>query len=115
MNLEQWIADYVRAWNTNDPAGIAALFTEDASYYTEPHAQPWHGRDAIVAGWLANQDEPGQTSFTWQPLTVTGDLAIVQGTTVYPDRTFSNLWVIRFGQDGGCREFTEWWMEHHPR
>jgi len=23
---------------------------------------------------------------------------------------FSNLWVARFGADGRCSEFTEWWM-----
>jgi hypothetical protein len=37
---------------------------------------------------------------------------VVTGTTTYPDRVFSNLWVIRLTPEGTCREFTEWWMEH---
>jgi ketosteroid isomerase-like protein len=112
MSLETWIEGYVRAWNSNDPAAIGALFAEDASYFTEPYRPPAQGRDAIVAWWLENRDEPGETSFTWQPLVVTDDLAVVTGTTTYPDHVFSNLWVIRLTPEGTCREFTEWWMEH---
>ena len=107
-----WIDGYVQAWNSNDPAQIGALFTEDADYYTAPFRPPWHGREQIVTNWLKNRDEPGETTFDWSPVTVTDEVAIIQGTTSYPDRTFSNLWVIRLDSGGRCREFTEWWMEH---
>ena len=113
-NLERltaWIDGYMRAWNSNDPDDIGALFTDDAAYYTAPFREPWRGRAGVVAGWLDRKDEPGETSFTWRPLVVTDDVSIIEGTTTYPDETFSNLWVIRFGEDGRCREFTEWWME----
>jgi uncharacterized protein (TIGR02246 family) len=112
--VDAWIAAYVRAWNSNDPRDIAALFTEDAAYYTEPFAQPWQGKERIVEQWIDNKDEPGETDFRWKPLTVTTDVAIVQGTTTYrePPRTYSNLWVIRLDASGACREFTEWWMKH---
>jgi hypothetical protein len=107
-----WVGGYVLAWNSNDPADIGALFAEDADYYTEPYARPWHGRQQIVERWLARKDEPGAATFDWHPVAMTGEVAVVQGITVYSDRTFSNLWVIRFDDDGRCREFTEWWMEH---
>ena len=110
--LTAWIEGYVRAWNSNDPAAIGALFTEDASYFTEPYRPPARGRVAIVAWWLENRDEPGETTFSWEPLVVTDDLAVVTGTTTYPDHVFSNLWLIRLTPEGTCREFTEWWMEH---
>ena len=110
--VTRWIDGYVRAWNSNDPDEIGVLFTMDAEYRTAPHRAPWRGRDAIVAWWLGNRDEPGETTFTWQPLIVTDDVAVITGTTAYPDQTFSNLWIIRLGSDGQCREFTEWWMEH---
>lgn len=35
-----WIDGYVRAWQSNAPADIRALFTEDALYYPEPCAEP---------------------------------------------------------------------------
>ncbi|OLB77766.1 MAG: hypothetical protein AUI14_15185 [Actinobacteria bacterium 13_2_20CM_2_71_6] len=107
-----WIDGYVRAWNSNDPAEIGALFTPDAEYFTAPFRPPWRGREQIVEGWLDRQDEPGETTFEWQPVTVTGEVAVIQGVTRYPDQTFSNLWVIRLDAGGRCDEFTEWWMEH---
>jgi hypothetical protein len=106
-----WVEGYVRAWNTNDPADIGALFAEDAAYYTAPYREPWRGRAAIVAGWLERRDAAGETAFSWYPVTVGPDLSIVQGTTRYPTVTVSNLWLIRLDTVGQCREFTEWWME----
>ena len=112
--LSAWIDGYVRAWNSNDPDEIGALFTDDALYFTEPYASPWRGRAEIVEGWLAARDEPGDATFEWRPLVEASDLAVVTGTTVYrePPRTYSNLWVVRLEPDGRCREFTEWWMKH---
>jgi uncharacterized protein (TIGR02246 family) len=112
--VQAWVERYVQAWNSNDPATIGSLFTEDAAYYTEPYSQPWRGRDEIVRQWLDRKDEPGDIQFRWHPLTVTPEVAVVQGTTVYrdPPRTYSNLWVIRLDAEGRCTEFTEWWMQH---
>ncbi|GIH80808.1 SgcJ/EcaC family oxidoreductase [Planobispora longispora] len=110
--VSAWIDGYVKAWNSNDPEHIGDLFTEDAEYYTAPFDPPWRGRDQIVSHWLERKDEPGETAFEWSPVSVTAEVAIIQGTTAYPDLTYSNLWVIRLGSDGRCREFTEWWMQH---
>ena len=107
-----WIGGYLRAWNSNDPSDIGVLFTEDADYYTAPFRPPWRGRQQIVEDWLGRRDEPGETTFKWHPIAITDDVAIIQGSTTYPDHRFSNLWVIRLDADGRCREFTEWWMEH---
>jgi uncharacterized protein (TIGR02246 family) len=112
--VQAWVEGYIQAWNSNDPAVIGGLFTEDAAYYTEPHSEPWRGRDEIVRQWLNRKDEPGETQFRWHLLTVSPEVAVVQGTTVYrhPPRTYSNLWVIRLDAEGRCTEFTEWWMQH---
>jgi hypothetical protein len=112
--VTDWIDGYVRAWNSNDPQDIDALFTDDATYRTEPFAEPWRGRAEIVERWLERKDEPGSSEFAWKPLAAASDLAIVEGTTRYrePPHTYSNLWVIRLDADGRCREFIEWWMKH---
>jgi len=112
--VRAWVEGYVEAWNSNDPAAIGALFTEDAAYHTEPYGEPWRGRDEIVRRWLKRKDQPGDTEFRWHPLAVTPELAVVEGTTAYrdPPRTYSNLWVLRLAADGRCAEFTEWWMQH---
>ena len=107
-----WIENYRAAWTSNDPARIADLFAEDAAYFPEPFATPWRGRDEIVGKWLERKDDAGTWSFDWHPLIVTEDLAIIEGQTVYPDRRYSNLWVLRLDETGQARQFTEWWMDH---
>ncbi|GAB3030896.1 hypothetical protein GCM10027052_04090 [Parafrigoribacterium mesophilum] len=110
--VADWMAGYRRAWESNDPNDIRALFTEDAEYRTEPYAEPWRGQDEIVEGWLEAKDEPGDTTFVWEPVVVTPEVAAIEATTVYTgERTYSNLWLIRFSPDGRAREFTEWWMK----
>jgi uncharacterized protein (TIGR02246 family) len=107
-----WVANYRKAWESNEPGDIVDLFTEDAAYFTEPFAEPWVGRDKIVENWLKIRDVPGSTTFEWHPLLVTDDLAIIEATTTYPDKTYSNLWVLRLDNLGQARQFTEWWMQH---
>jgi uncharacterized protein (TIGR02246 family) len=111
-DVDAWVDRYLRAWTTNDPEHIADLFTEDARYYTAPHRAPWSGRDGIVAGWLDRKDEEGTWEFRYEVLAVVGDLAFVQGWTIYPNdgERYGNLWVIRVARDGRASEFTEWWM-----
>ena len=113
--LTRWIAAYRRAWESNEPDDIRALFTDDAEYRTEPWAEPWVGVEQIVTEWLEAKDEPGETTFVWAPLVVTDELSIAQLRIAYREgSTYSNLWVIRFAADGRATSFTEWWMEHPP-
>lgn len=111
--VRRWVRGYLTAWNSNTPDDITRLFTEDARYYTEPHAEPWQGHDSIVRGWLENKDSPGDTTFDYRVIAINGDLAMVKGEVVYKDprKEYSNLWEIRFASDGRVREFVEWWME----
>ncbi len=111
QSLELWMDGYRRAWESNAPEDIAALFTDDAEYRTEPFSQPWRGRKEIVRNWLARADEPGTTTFGWTALVVTDELAVVQGETEYATVVYSNLWVIRLAADGRATGFTEWWMD----
>ncbi len=114
QDVQRWVEGYIRAWESNDPGDIGGLFADDARYFTTPYREPWRGRDAIVAGWIDNKDEPGDYIFRFEVLAVAGDLAFVQGWTHYkePPKHYHNLWVIRFAPDGRCAEFTEWWMVH---
>jgi ketosteroid isomerase-like protein len=122
--LTAWMTAYRKAWESNDPSDIGALFTDDAVYYKEPFSEPLRGRDAIIAMWLEHQDAAGSSTFEWHLLvdsvvTATEGLAIVQGETDYATVRYSNLWVIRLATDDGgitrATEFTEWWMDQsHP-
>ena len=109
--VSDWMAAYRRAWESNDPADIGALFTDDALYYNEPFTEPSRGREAIIREWIKRQDSPGSTSFSWKPVVETDDVAVVRCETDYGSVKFSNLWVIRLNADGRATEFTEWWMD----
>jgi ketosteroid isomerase-like protein len=112
-DVAAWMERYLRAWSSNDPDDIGALFTDDARYYTAPHRQPWSGREEIVREWLDRKDDPGTWDFRWEELARAGDLAFIRGWTSYRGQEpaeYSNLWVIRMEGDR-CSEYTEWWMD----
>lgn len=111
--LTNWMNGYLKAWDSNEPDDIRALFTDDAAYeYSPSDPEPLHGIDAIVDGWIASRDEPGTWSFSWEPIVETDDLAVVQGKTKYSTKSdYDNLWVIRFAPDGRAHRFTEWYMD----
>ena len=113
-DLKAWLEAYVEAWRTYDPAAIAALFTEDATYAYHPWdsgEELVRGRDAIVANWLEERDPPGSWEAAYRPLLVAGDRAVAEGTTRYADGSnYLNLWVLRFAEDNRCAEFVEWYM-----
>lgn len=111
--LGRWTEGYVKAWASNDPAEIRALFTPDARYLPEPHAPAWVGQDEIVREWLARKDEPDEYTFRWEILAMDDDLGFVRGWTNYawdPPREYGNLWVIRLAPDGRAREYIEWYV-----
>lgn len=112
--VQNWMAAYRRAWESNDDSDIRALFTPDAIYRGRPGTPAWTGHDAIVAGWLEHADEPGSTTFAWETLARDGDLAVVRCVTTYPagpkKGTYDNMWVIEFAADGRAAEFTDWWI-----
>jgi uncharacterized protein (TIGR02246 family) len=112
-DYKEWIEGYIRAWNSNDPDEIGSLFAEDGRYFTGPFEEPWEGRQGIVEGWLKNQDEPGTFKFRYEIQAFSGNTGAMQGWTTYlnPLKEYSNLWVMKFNQQGECYEFTEWWKK----
>lgn len=114
--VADWVAGYIRAWDSNEPAHIRALFTPDAEYRYRPTDEPVVGHDAITASWLDGPDQAGDYTFSWDIVAVEGGTAAVQGRTDYlageaAGRLYANLWVIRFAEDGRAASFTEWYME----
>ena len=114
MTATTWIEQYKKAWASNSPEDIRALFTDDAIYAGSPSEEsPVTGIDEIISWWDEHGDDPGSYSFEYTVLADTGDMAFVQGVTDYSasgDPVYDNLWVIRFASDGRAREFTEWFM-----
>lgn len=117
--VQDWLDRYVTAWRSSDPEAIRDLFSSDATY----GYRPWdseqttaRGVDAIVAGWLENPDDPSSWEAAYKPYAVDGDRAVALGTTRYfatgdhAERTYHNAFILRFDDDGRCREFHEFFV-----
>jgi hypothetical protein len=68
---------------------------------------------ARVQSWLDRYElawrTPGTDSLN--AIFTDGDVAVVRVEVRYEDaapREYRDLWIIRFGPDGRCREFEEW-------
>ena len=122
---QAWLDSYVAAWLSYDGDDIGALFTEDVAYRYHPFDDPIVGRKAVVASWLgesdsdgaSTRDAPGTYSARYTPVAVDGDVVVATGTSSYseqPDgpivRIYHNCFVMRFDNEGRCREFTEYYM-----
>lgn len=112
--IEDWLDRYERAWASNSPDDVRSLFTDDATYRTEPYADPAIGVDEIVELWTEHADEPESWTFERGATARDGDRFFVEAVTRYPEHgTYSNLWIVRLSPDGRANEFTEWYM-HQP-
>lgn len=110
-SANKWLENYVKAWKTNNAQDIAKLFTEDAYYSTGPFDEPWVGSEAILDGWIGLGDQPSDWSFDYELMAVDGELAVMHGTTIYKSAgTFSNIWLMRFADDGRVKDFREWFV-----
>jgi uncharacterized protein (TIGR02246 family) len=109
--VQRWLDAYIAAWREYDSEAIADLFAENATYAYQPWATAIKGREAIVAAWLSEQDEPGSWEAEYRPILVDGDSAVVVGDTSYvKGRDFANLFLLTFDGDGRCSTFIEWYM-----
>jgi ketosteroid isomerase-like protein len=118
-DVQAWLDRYVEAWRTNDRSEVQSLFTDDATYGYRPWDSDEHtlrGRDAIVASWLEEPDEPGSWDAHYEPFAIEDDRAVALGWSRYAasgdqrERLYHNAYVLEFAPDGRCRSFHEFYM-----
>jgi hypothetical protein len=122
--VQAWLDAYSHAWETYDPADVAALFSEHAEYRWHPADDPVVGRDEIVRAWVApegkesSRDAAGTYMGEYHPYAVDGNKAVAIGISTYwtdssrskVDRIYYNNWLLEFDDEGRCSSFTEYWM-----
>jgi nuclear transport factor 2 (NTF2) superfamily protein len=119
-DVQRWIDGYVRAWHSNDPADVEALFADNAMYYTHPSRDPWRGRDEIIREWTGNPDPENSWRSHYRAIAATGRTGVVRGHTSYLkddgsiDREYANVYLIEFDPDGRASEFVEFFMLADP-
>jgi SnoaL-like protein len=115
--VQAWLDAYVRAWQTYDPAAIGDLWSHDAVWFN-PFGVRARGRAAIVAEWMAEEhlDASGGYDAHYAPIAIDDGFVVTHGRTRFFDPAsgetrgeFDNVWILRFGPDGRCSEFHEWY------
>jgi ketosteroid isomerase-like protein len=110
--VRRWLAGYEAAWRAPGTAGLAGLFTSDATYLQSPYQQPVAGLDAIKRMWEDERDGPEEVfTLATDVLAVDGPMAVVRAEVCYgdpPRQEYRDLWVIRLADDGRCTWFEEW-------
>jgi len=115
--VSRWLAGYEAAWRSPGTAGLAGLFTDDATYLQSPYEPPVTGLDAIKRMWEEERDSPDEIfTLVTGIVAVDGLMAVVRADVRYGDpliQEYRDLWVIRFAADGRCAWFEEWpyWPE----
>lgn len=123
-SAQTWLDAYVEAWRTYDPTQIRALFSEDVAYRYHPYDEPVVGADAVVASWLgepnadgaSSRDAPGTFDASYAPVAIDGGNVVARGSSRYRNepggpvvRIYDNCFLMRFDDEGRCREFTEFY------
>jgi hypothetical protein len=110
--LEQWIARYELAWRTAGTEMLADLFAPTASYRPGPFDPEISGLTQLAAFWDEEREGPDEVfSLEWEPVAVEGDVAVARVEVAYagpPERTYRDIWVMRFDAAGRCTAFEEW-------
>ncbi len=108
--VESWVAGYERAWRSAGTGGLGEIFEPGAVYRMSPYEDPASGLEEIAALWEREREGPDEEfAISHEVVAVEGETAVVRVEVSYGDgRAYRDLWVIRLGAGGRCREFEEW-------
>lgn len=104
-----WVRAYEDGWRTGDVDAVPRLFTEDVRYRRSPYEPDDIGHNAVRAFWQA--DVGDMFTVEARPVAVDGRVAVVRLLVRYtaPEaQEYSDLWVLRFADDGRVEDFEEW-------
>ena len=113
LSVDEWAALYARAWEEADAEAAAALFTEDATYLSDPFSEPHLGRDGIRRYWSEVTATQAQVEVRIGRTLTDGRRALVEwwtqmdsdGTPV----TLPGALLLDFDESGLCRALREYW------
>jgi hypothetical protein len=109
-----WLERYRQAWIARDAEAAGRLFTEDAVYREQPFQAPFAGRAAIEDYWRRVTESQTRVELRYGRAVVDGRRLAVEWwanleTTGGPI-TLAGEFLLRFAENGDCRELREYWL-----
>lgn len=113
MRVEEWAERYARAWEEADDNAVGALFTEDATYRSDPFKEPYRGRDGIRRYWReVTATQANVEVAVGRTLAIESRALVEWWTQMDSDGTPVTLpgaLILDFDERGLCRALREYW------
>ena len=113
MDTSEWIESYRLAWENADADAAAGLFTEDATYRSNPFRPPHRGRDAIRAYWTSATESQSNVKVTMGRPVTDGRKVVVEWWTEMDDDgsplTLPGALILDFNEQGLCTALREYY------
>ena len=113
--VDGWFQRYKTAWEQQDTAASAALFTPGATYQETPFATPMRGEKAILAYWNRMARGQRDVQMGFEVLSACGNTGIVHWTARFvrvpsgQEVRLDGIAEITFDREGKGALFLEWW------
>jgi hypothetical protein len=113
MNVDEWAKRYAQAWEDADADAAAALFSEAATYQSQPFQEPHQGREGVREYWREVTSRQANVEVSIGRTMSVGTRAVVEwwtqmesdGTPV----TLPGALLLDFDADGLCSALREYW------
>jgi hypothetical protein len=113
MDLAGWIDGYRRAWEEADTDLVLTLFTEEATYRSNPFEEPHRGHEGIRAYWDGvTSQQRGARVRMGRPFRDGARASVEWWTTMEShgeEVTLPGCLLLRFEADGRCSDLREYW------
>ena len=113
--LKAWMDAYTVAFNAQDSAAAAKLFSEDGTYQWGPFGELLVGPVAIRRAWDEHQDPAEVAEMTYEVLAVAPDVGVARWIASHTNERegrrfrYDGVFVITLTDEGLCHSFREWW------
>jgi uncharacterized protein (TIGR02246 family) len=113
VNVQEWAERYARAWEDADDKAVGELFTEDATYRSDPFHEPYRGREAIRGYWRDVTATQANVEVVVGRTMMAGDRALVEWWTQMDSDgapvTLPGALLLELDETGLCRALREYW------
>ena len=113
LRLDEWAERYARAWEDADAEAAGALFTEDATYRSDPFSEPYRGREEIRRYWREVTAHQASVEVSIGRTMAVGSRALVEWWTQMDSDTapvtLPGALLLELDENGLCTALREYW------